>query len=159
METFKENTTSSVAEAIRCYHGGFFKILISDEESNGNLALIDMTLPKGVDPPMHIHLNEDETFYVLKGNITFYIGDSVTKLTAGDSVFAPRNVPHTFVVESESAQFLTLITPGQFLGYFMDFSFPSPEEPKITTPKDPPSLELIEYMASTLKDKYGVLMA
>lgn len=140
----------------RCYQGGFFKILISPEQTDGKMALVDMTLPKGVEPPVHLHTQEDETFYLLEGNITFYVGANQINATVGDAVFAPRMVPHHFVIESESARFLTLITPGQLVDYFMEFSFPAVEEVKITPPQGPLPAELIENMTSRLIEKYGL---
>ncbi|OBX25119.1 Cupin domain-containing protein [Gelidibacter algens] len=157
METLKGMLGMGSADAIRSYQGGYFKILISPEQTSGNMALIDMTLPRGVEPPMHVHTREDETFYILKGNMTFVIGETVTKGVVGDAVFAPRQVPHHFVIESESARFLTLITPGQFVEYFLEFSVPADDEVKLMPPQGPPPTEIIEYMISQLKEKYGVL--
>jgi quercetin dioxygenase-like cupin family protein len=93
------------------YQGGYFKVLISPEQTNGSLALLDMTLPKGVEPPMHLHTREDESFYVLEGAITFQIGEETIQASPGKAVFAPRQVPHGFTIQTESARFLTLITP------------------------------------------------
>lgn len=158
MQTLRKTNKIVATDAIRSYQGGFFKVLISPVQSGGNMALVDMTLPRGVDPPMHVHSREDETFYLLDGSITFYVGETVVKAAVGEAVFAPRQLPHRFVIESESARFLTLITPGQFLEYFMEFSFPVVEEGKITPPQGPPSAEFIEHLTSKLIQKYGVLL-
>ena len=157
MKTLNELTEVTAAEAYRSYQGGFFKVLLSPEQTGGSMALVDMTLPKGVEPPVHVHSREDETFYLLEGDITFHIGESVTKAVKGDAVFAPRQVPHHFVINSESARFLTLITPGQFLDYFLEFSFPAAGELKIVPPQGPPPADFIEHMMSKLTGKYGVL--
>lgn len=158
MKTLKTTTNIGNAGAVRSYQGGFFKVLISPEQTAGNMALIDMTLPRGVEPPMHVHSREDETFYLLDGAITFFIGDTVKKAVVGDAVFAPRQIPHHFVIESESVRFLTLITPGQLLEYFMEFSAAIVDEPKIIPPQEPPSQEFIEQMTSKLTGEYGVLL-
>lgn len=157
METIKETTKITGTEAFRSYQGGFFKVLISPEQTRGSMALVDMTLPKGVEPPVHMHSREDETFYLLEGAMTFQIGETVVKAMVGDAVFAPRQVPHHFVIESDSVRFLTLITPGQFLEYFLEFSFPAVEELKIIPPQGPPPAEFLEHMTSKLTGKYGVL--
>lgn len=145
-------------EVIRTYQGGYFKVLISPEQTGGTMALVDMTLPKGGDPPLHIHSREDETFYMIEGALTFFIGETVIKASAGEAVFAPRQVPHQFKIESEKARFLILITPGQFLEYFLEFSFPTAEEAKIMPLQDPPAAEMIAYMTSKLIQTYGVLL-
>lgn len=157
MKTFKELTHTTAPAAFRSYQGGFFKVLLAPEQTGGSMALVDMTLPKGVEPPVHMHSREDETFYLLEGAMSFHIGDSLIKAAVGEAVFAPRQVPHHFVIESESARFLTLITPGQFLDYFLEFSFPAVEEVRIVPPQGPPPAEFIEHMTSKLTGKYGVL--
>lgn len=157
METIENRMDVNAAEAYRSYQGGFFKVLITPGQTGGSMALVDMTLPKGVEPPVHMHSREDETFYVLEGAMTFHIGETVVKAAVGEAVFAPRLVPHHFEITSESARFLTLITPGQFLDYFLEFSFPAVEEVKVVPPQGPPPAEFIEYMTSSLTGKYGVL--
>ena len=159
METFREAIKTSTAGTTRSYQGGFFKVLISPEQTAGNMSLVDMTLPKGVEPPTHVHSREDETFYLLEGVITFFIAEKEVRATAGDAVFAPRNVPHRFVIETESARFLTLFTPGQFLEYFMEFSTPAVGQPTITPPQGPPPPELMERIVSAMTGKYGIFPA
>jgi quercetin dioxygenase-like cupin family protein len=137
--------------------GGFFQVVISPNDTQGTLALLDMTLPAGVEPPVHLHTREDETFYLVEGEITFQIGEQVTAAVPGQTVFAPRNVPHQFRITTPSARFLTLITPGQFLNYFLQFSFPVAEEVKVIPPQGPPPAEAVAFMTAQLEEKYGVL--
>jgi hypothetical protein len=56
--------------------------------------------------------NEDETFYVLDGEIVALVGDERITLSAGDFAFAPRGVPHATVVSSERAGVLVTTSPG-----------------------------------------------
>ena len=157
MNSFKTTTAAVDLKDYRNYQGGFFKTLISPEQTNGTMALVDMTLPKGVEPPPHTHTKEDESFYLLEGFITFYIGDKVIEAKQGEAVFAPRMVPHHFTINSASARFLTAITPGKFLEYFMEFSFPAAEELSVIAPQGPPSEAAIKHMTKQLSEKYGVL--
>jgi quercetin dioxygenase-like cupin family protein len=140
----------------RDYQGGYFKVLIDPKQTNDTMALLDMTLPKGVEPPPHFHTHEDETFYLLEGSIRFHIGDKTIVAKPGDAVFAPRQVPHHFIIETESAHFLNLITPGQFMEYFLEFSFPSTAL-AVVPPQGPPPAEAIEWMTQQLTQKYGVI--
>ncbi|WP_223596794.1 cupin domain-containing protein [Neobacillus bataviensis] len=57
---------------------------------------------KGFEPPPHTHLREDETFYVLEGQITYYIDDTVIHATPGTYVYAPKGIEHTFKVNTET---------------------------------------------------------
>jgi hypothetical protein len=61
---------------------------------------------------LHVHHNEDETFYILDGYVTVQIGDDRFDLTAGDYAFAPRNVPHAYAIRPERARMLVTLCPG-----------------------------------------------
>jgi glyoxylate utilization-related uncharacterized protein len=61
---------------------------------------------------MHLHHNEDETFYVVEGEIVVVVGDERITLSTGDYAFAPRDIPHGTVVSSERARVLVTIIPG-----------------------------------------------
>lgn len=158
MNTIIENEVSVVSEVFRDYHGGYFKVLLSPDQTNGAMAMIDITLPKGVEPPLHVHLNEDETFYLLEGDMSFRVGDNEIKAKPGDAVFGPRGVPHDFKIDDDQARFITVITPGDLLGYFMEFSTPTIGEPVVIPPSGPPPAEAIAYLLGRLKDQYGIGM-
>jgi uncharacterized RmlC-like cupin family protein len=62
--------------------------------------------------PLHVHRRDDEWFYVLDGELTFWVGGDVVEAPAGSFVYGPRDVPHTFVVASEQARFLMVAEPA-----------------------------------------------
>src|SRR5690348_2788601 len=66
------------------------------------------------EPPLHVHRNEDEWFYVLEGTVTFHVGGQDHLGTAGAFVAFPRAIPHTFSLETPAARFLVIDTPGGF---------------------------------------------
>lgn len=150
-----ELTDASVSH-FRNYQGGYFKTLISPEQSNGELALLDFVLPKGAEPPLHLHTQEDETFYVLEGLLKITVGDKTTWLDAGEAMFAPRNTPHHFEIISDKARFINLITPGKLWHYFIDFSDPCEGEPVINTSLPAPSQSQLENMLHILTDTYEI---
>lgn len=148
--------TTATVSGYRNYNGGYFKILMSAKDSGGAMGIIDITLPKGVEPPLHVHKNEDEIFYLLEGNIKFQIGERVIEAKPGDAVFAPRMVPHHFVIEDQQARFLNIMTPGNLLDYFTEFSEPSQQELKVKLPQGPPPAEAIAHMVLRLEEAYGI---
>jgi len=154
-----EFMTTNATEAVdyRAYQGGFFKVLISPEQTGGHAAVIDMTLPRGAEPPRHLHTREDEAFYLLEGAMTFQIGTETIQAQAGQMVVAPRQIPHQFQIMTPSARFLTLITPGPFLEYFLEFSFPAEGPVQLSPPQGLPPTEQIAYMTAQLNQRYGVL--
>lgn len=137
----------------RNYHGGYFKTLISPEQSSGAMAILDMVLPRGAEPPPHVHEREDETFYLLEGSLRFVIDGTPHTLQPGEALFAPRGVPHFFEILSEAARILTVLTPGDLWNYFVEFSTPCQDSPQITAPV-PPTPEQIQHLAERLTSRY-----
>jgi quercetin dioxygenase-like cupin family protein len=88
--------------------------------SGGALGLVHMDKPAGDMPPLHVHRNEDEGFYVLDGELTLYVpGDSVT-LRAGEFFLAPRGVPHAYEAGPDGARVLVSSTPSGFERFVAD---------------------------------------
>ena len=71
-------------------------ILLGGADTNQQYTVMEALLPPGGGPPRHLHHREDETFLVLDGEVTFYVGDTVTVLKRGGFIFAPRGIPHHF---------------------------------------------------------------
>src|SRR6476469_4455945 len=69
--------------------------------TGGAFGLVESLVAPGFSPPLHVHHREDETFYVLEGELTMKCGDRTFRAAAGAFVFLPREVPHTFVVEGD----------------------------------------------------------
>jgi quercetin dioxygenase-like cupin family protein len=95
-------------------------VRLRGEETKGRLAVMENSVAAGFPgPPLHIHPDFDETFYVLEGELTFQLGDE--RLTAGTGalVFAPGETPHTFAnLSTADARILLLCTPAGFERYF-----------------------------------------
>ena len=80
------------------------------------IAVVELT--SGGRPPLHHH-DFDETFYLLEGELTFQLGDEVFTRRAGELVFAPRGIPHTYANLSRApARALLVITPAGFERHF-----------------------------------------
>jgi quercetin dioxygenase-like cupin family protein len=92
------------------YLGCLFTVLADSEETGEQFGLIESLSPKGTEPPRHVHSREDETFYLLEGEITFYIGEETYEATPGTFVSAPRGLPHS---SSEPAQALEIPPPSE----------------------------------------------
>ncbi|MDF7814872.1 cupin domain-containing protein [Hymenobacter sp. YC55] len=154
--TFPQTLVAEIGE-LRAYQGGYFRVLVTPQQTDNNFSLLELTLPRGAEPPRHVHTHEDETFYLLEGEITFHIGADTVVAQAGDTVFAPRKVPHNFVLASPEARFLVLLTPGQFMGHFLEYSQPLATVGPVTPPQGPPPADVILGMVRSLHEQYGVL--
>jgi len=87
---------------------------VTGVETHGLLALAEVRAPRGSGSPVHTHRHEDEAWYVLEGELTFWLGGESRTATAGEFVFGPRGIRHRFRVDSEMARFLILVTPAGF---------------------------------------------
>jgi mannose-6-phosphate isomerase-like protein (cupin superfamily) len=82
-------------------------------DTNGEFGLVEAWLPVGSGPPLHVHRHEDETFYVLCGQLVVRCGDEELTVGPGDLALLPRDVPHTFLaIGEQTTHVLNLITPG-----------------------------------------------
>src|SRR5215469_16185489 len=108
------------------YSGQLMTFLAAAEDTQGKFALIDAVARRDNDPPPHIHRREEETFCVLEGEMTFSVGGQTIKATPGTMVCLPRDVAHSFVIDSEQVRMLILLTPAGFEGWFKEFSVTAP---------------------------------
>ena len=91
------------------------KVLVRSEESRGRTGIVESVMPPGVaGPPLHEH-DFDEAFYVLEGELTFYLGGDLVTVRAGEMAFAPGGEPHTFTNRGPAAaRYLLVCTPAGF---------------------------------------------
>jgi quercetin dioxygenase-like cupin family protein len=94
-------------------------------ETGGRFSQVEIDDPRGSAPPLHIHHQEDETFYVLDGELTVFAGDETIDATAGDFVFVPSGVTHTYLVRSEWARMLVTFSPAGFEELFVELGLPA----------------------------------
>jgi quercetin dioxygenase-like cupin family protein len=91
---------------------GRMTIKVSGAQTGGGLAQLETSDPRGTATPWHVHHNEDETFYVLEGEVSLLVDREQIDLGAGDFAFAPRGMAHAYIVRSELARMLTTLTPA-----------------------------------------------
>lgn len=109
-------------------------VKVSGSDTDGALAIFEQTsLSPGRGTPLHVHLTQDEIFYVLKGSYRFKVGDEIYDLQAGDSIFLPRQVPHAWTQRSRRGRMTVTVQPAGKLEQFfvtmaaLDYE-PSPAE-------------------------------
>ncbi|MCF3107996.1 cupin domain-containing protein [Niabella sp. CC-SYL272] len=88
-------------------------IKISGKDTDSRLAVFEQTsLTYKGGPPLHLHLNQDEWFYVLEGKYRFRVGDDLYDMTPGDTIFLPRRVPHAFIQLTERGRVIVSYCPA-----------------------------------------------
>ncbi len=77
--------------------GILMKRLLSGEQTAGQFCLFENRSGGNTRTPIHVHAKDDETVYVVEGELTVVIDGQPRRLTAGDSAFLPRGIPHQLV--------------------------------------------------------------
>ncbi|MBL8999500.1 MAG: cupin domain-containing protein [Phycisphaerae bacterium] len=95
------------------------RLLVGRAQSGGRFSLFETVTPPGLGPPMHVHTREDETFRILEGRYEFVVGDQRLIAGPGDTLFAPRDVPHRFgAIGGVPGRMLIFITPSGIEDFF-----------------------------------------
>jgi mannose-6-phosphate isomerase-like protein (cupin superfamily) len=104
--------------------GGQFECKVSGKDTDGDLCIYDTLRQEKGGPALHLHHNQDEWFYIIKGEFIAKIGEELFHLKAGDSAFAPRKIAHAFAkISDEEGQMLILFQPaGSMEDYFQQVS-------------------------------------
>lgn len=112
-------------ERLRFWGGGLLTMKATAEETGGAFLLFDDFLSEGKTTPLHVHVDEDELLYVLEGEIVVHIDGEDHVVGPHGVAFAPRGVPHAFLVSSATARLLTLQTPGSAEAFYRGASEPA----------------------------------
>jgi quercetin dioxygenase-like cupin family protein len=103
--------------------GGPLTFKLRGEQSGGALTAFENAIAPGDGPPLHTHANEDESFYVLEGELRFKLGDEIAAAPAGSFIFIPRGIAHCFQNIGEgTARVLVLFNPSGMEGFFDRFA-------------------------------------
>jgi mannose-6-phosphate isomerase-like protein (cupin superfamily) len=124
------------------YGGARISVKIEGSHTAGRLYQAHLVEQRGSGPPLHIHHNADETFYVVGGEMSIVVGDERIEAGPGDFVFGPQGIPHAYVARSAQAEFFVTFAPASMDRFFEELggipvvpgqpapaaSYPDPEE-------------------------------
>ena len=124
---------SRFAEKTKLFGTSPNDIKVSAKDTGNMLSVLEYNGREKGGPPLHIHPSQDEIFYVMEGNYLFVVGAEHHKLTTGDLIFLPRNVPHTFAQLTDTGRMVFFLQPGgKMEDYFRKLGTltaqPSPQE-------------------------------
>jgi mannose-6-phosphate isomerase-like protein (cupin superfamily) len=95
--------------------GVTMQIHLSGVQTGDEFSLIGATMPPGGDGGLHLHTREDESVHLLEGCLDVTIGEETFTMQAGQTYFAPRNIPHRLRNSGNvPARALLINTPGTF---------------------------------------------
>lgn len=133
--------------------GDVYRVLATGAQTGGAYALLESRVLPGGGPPPHLHRREEESFFVLSGEVTFFLSDRKITARPGAFVQMPRNTPHAFKNEGEiEARMLILVAPAGFDDFIREFGTPADSfDVKPTPPND---AEIARLLA--IAPKYGI---
>lgn len=92
------------------------------DETDGVFSLLEAEEPPGFGPPLHIHHDAAEAFYVLEGEYRMFLDDREVSCSAGSFIFIPAGMPHGFTVGAVPSRKLNFYFPAAMIGYFDELS-------------------------------------
>jgi mannose-6-phosphate isomerase-like protein (cupin superfamily) len=112
---------------------------VDGDTSGGALVVCEIRGGRGDMPPLHVHRRDDETFYVIEGELSLFVAGKHLLLGPGQAALAPRAVPHAYRVESEQARWLVITSPAGFDAFIREVAEPAAAEelPPAGRPQDP----------------------
>ena len=126
---------------------GRITVKVGADETSNAFSQLEAYEPRGGATPLHVHHNEDETFYILEGEVTMFVGDDRIDLEAGDFCFGARGVPHAYLVRSERARMLVTISPSGSEQLFVSLGVPVTSVEPPTDTVMPPMPEMARLFA------------
>jgi quercetin dioxygenase-like cupin family protein len=94
------------------FNNDLLSLKATGAQTGGAYLLVEETARRGKVTPLHTHPAEDEAFYVLEGEARMHIDGQERAVSGGGFVSIPPGVPHAYLVTSEVARILVLVTPG-----------------------------------------------
>lgn len=143
------------SERSRWYMGNLYTFLAKGEETGGLYSTMELLVRKGTDIPPHTHTKEDESFYIIDGEVLFYIDGKEVHAKPGDFVYCSRLLKHHFTLKTDTARIITTISPAGLEEVFWKASVPATSLslrplPAVPTPPDP---EYLKSLRKMLEDK------
>ncbi|MEP7216936.1 MAG: cupin domain-containing protein [Anaerolineaceae bacterium] len=103
--------------------GNFAMVMkASAEDTGAAFTLLEAAEPAGFGPPMHIHHDAAEAFYVLDGEYLIFVEDRDFVCPTGSFIYIPAGTRHGFRVGNVPSRKLNLYTPAAMVGYFDELS-------------------------------------
>jgi mannose-6-phosphate isomerase-like protein (cupin superfamily) len=131
---FVPNGRNRIDEALMIWGVIPLQIKVSTNDTDGDLFVFEHADMSKGGPPRHFHYAQDEWFHAVKGEFLFEVGDERFTLRPGDSLFAPRMIPHVwaYVGDNPGTLLLAVQPAGSLEAFFMQSAKltrpPTPEE-------------------------------
>lgn len=126
----------------------WMRVVSDGSDTGGAMSVLEWRGGAGFSPPLHVHHQEDTAMIVLAGRLTGRVGGVDRVVEQGDLVWLPRDVPHSFRVDSDEAHYLEIITPARFVGFHVEGSRPVDGHQYLPEPRPVDVAELVAAAAA-----------
>ena len=134
--------------------GVVMKCLLTGEQTAGQFCLLENKSGGNTRTPIHVHANDDETVYVIEGELTAVIAGRPRRLAAGESIFLPRGIPHPRVNMSGTPnRDIWIGTPALF-DRFVEEGGHELRADEVVGPPTPEEIELLREASS----RFGITL-
>jgi len=128
-------------------------ICLSGADTGGAYCLLEINLASGISVPRHTHTREDEAYFVLAGELEVIVGDEKFVLRAGDTLMAPRGIPHQLRNSGDAENhYLLVFSPAGFEELVRITALPAPAD--AIAPTEPPAAAIRNV--HELAAEYGI---
>ena len=134
--------------------GTLWRVLSTGENTGGLVGALDERSTVGAKVPMHVHDDADEIFYVLEGNLTFFVGEQRIEAAPGAFVYLPRFVHHGFQVNSTESRIFNFLAPAGFERMIVDMGKPAHFDDAMVP--DDPNADHGQMLPPAVIKKYGM---
>lgn len=102
---------------------------ISSKDTDGQLSVFEYTGLGKVGPMLHLHMYQDEIFTVIEGEYRFVVGEETHVLKPGQTIFLPRNIPHTWIQLTDKGKLIYFLQPAGKMEEFFSYMNTLKERP------------------------------
>jgi quercetin dioxygenase-like cupin family protein len=128
---------------------GIGSVCLSGTDTGGGYCLVEAGLAPGMRVPRHTHTREDEGFFVLVGELEVTVGDDVFILRPGDSLMAPRDIPHQLRNSGDTENhYLLMFSPSGFEEFLRVTAVAAPDNAAAPTKPPATSVENVHELAT-----------
>jgi len=107
--------------------GNDVTIKISSRDTGGAFAVFEGVMEPLEGPPLHLHRDQDESWYIVNGEFRFEVDGQEIYASGGATVFAPKGSRHTFQnVGTAPGRVVTTVVPGGLDLFFEELQTVAP---------------------------------
>jgi quercetin dioxygenase-like cupin family protein len=143
----------------RWWFGSLVEFKATARDTGGQVTIVEVTEAPAAEAPLHVHHRDDEAFWILEGDATFYVGDTTIEARDGDYVWAPRDIPHRFTVGERGCRMLFILVPAGIEAVITETSEPAAAR-TLPPPEDeaPDAAEIDHLKAIVAEHGYELLV-